>query len=54
MNLISELEVVDSRIDKGFGTIEDAKSRVELLSKIQDIDKLKSIETAQRSKVRWA
>ncbi|GJU20655.1 RNA-directed DNA polymerase, eukaryota [Tanacetum coccineum] len=53
-NLISELEVVDSRIDKGFGTIEDAKSRVELLSKIQDIDKLKSIETAQRSKVRWA
>ncbi|GKA57981.1 RNA-directed DNA polymerase, eukaryota, reverse transcriptase zinc-binding domain protein [Tanacetum coccineum] len=48
--LISDLEVVDTRIDKGYGTVEDIKSRVELLCKIQDIDKLKSIEMAQKIK----
>nr|GEU90540.1 RNA-directed DNA polymerase, eukaryota [Tanacetum cinerariifolium] len=53
-NLISDLELVDSRIDKGYGTMEDVKSRVDLLSKIQDIDKLKSIEMAQKTKVKWA
>ncbi|GKA60238.1 RNA-directed DNA polymerase, eukaryota [Tanacetum coccineum] len=52
--LISDLEVVDTRIDKGYGTVEDIKSRVELLCKIQDIDKLKSIEMAQKIKVKWA
>nr|GFA43202.1 RNA-directed DNA polymerase, eukaryota [Tanacetum cinerariifolium] len=52
-NLISDLELVDSRIDKGYGTAEDVKSRVDLLSKIQDIDKLKSIEMTQKTKVKW-
>nr|GFA71351.1 RNA-directed DNA polymerase, eukaryota [Tanacetum cinerariifolium] len=42
-NLISDLELVDSCIDKGYGTAEDVNSMVDLLSKIQDIDKLKNI-----------
>nr|GFA72531.1 nucleotide-binding alpha-beta plait domain-containing protein [Tanacetum cinerariifolium] len=41
-------------LKKGYGTAEDVKSRVDLLSKIQDIDKLKSIEMAQKNKVKWA
>nr|GEU59843.1 RNA-directed DNA polymerase, eukaryota, reverse transcriptase zinc-binding domain protein [Tanacetum cinerariifolium] len=41
---ISDLKDVDSRIDNGHATEEDAKSRVDLISKICDIDKLKSIE----------
>nr|GEZ01283.1 putative RNA-directed DNA polymerase, eukaryota, reverse transcriptase zinc-binding domain protein [Tanacetum cinerariifolium] len=48
------LEDVDSCIDKGNGTEEDVKRRVEILNKIQDIDKLKSLEMAQKAKVKWA
>ncbi|GJS31423.1 RNA-directed DNA polymerase, eukaryota [Tanacetum coccineum] len=51
---ISALKDVDSRIDNGHATEEDAKSRVDLISKICDIDKLKSIEMAQKIKVKWA
>nr|GEX70656.1 RNA-directed DNA polymerase, eukaryota, reverse transcriptase zinc-binding domain protein [Tanacetum cinerariifolium] len=48
------LEAVDSCIDKGNGTKEDVKRRVEILNKIQDIGKLKSLEMAQKAKVKWA
>nr|GEY45246.1 RNA-directed DNA polymerase, eukaryota, reverse transcriptase zinc-binding domain protein [Tanacetum cinerariifolium] len=48
------LEAVDSCIDKGNGTEEDIKRRVEILNKIPDIDKLKSLEMAQKAKVKWA
>ncbi|GJZ67632.1 RNA-directed DNA polymerase, eukaryota [Tanacetum coccineum] len=51
---ISALKDVDSHIDNGNATEEDAKSRVDLISKICDIDKLKSIEMAQKIKVKWA
>nr|GEV54020.1 RNA-directed DNA polymerase, eukaryota [Tanacetum cinerariifolium] len=51
---ISALKDVDSRIDNGHATKDDAKSRVDLISKICDIDKLKSIEMAQKIKVKWA
>nr|GFB15079.1 RNA-directed DNA polymerase, eukaryota, reverse transcriptase zinc-binding domain protein [Tanacetum cinerariifolium] len=51
---ISALKDVDSRIDNGHATEEDAKSRVDLISKICDIDKLNSIEMAQKIKVKWA
>nr|GEY73392.1 RNA-directed DNA polymerase, eukaryota, reverse transcriptase zinc-binding domain protein [Tanacetum cinerariifolium] len=46
------LEAVDSCIDKGNGTEEDVKRRVEILNKIPDIDKLKSLEMAQKAKKR--
>ncbi|GJY48474.1 RNA-directed DNA polymerase, eukaryota [Tanacetum coccineum] len=52
-HLKTALEAVDIRIDNGHGTEEDSKSRVDFLSKIQDIDKLKSIEMAQKTKVKW-
>ncbi|GJW01599.1 RNA-directed DNA polymerase, eukaryota [Tanacetum coccineum] len=43
------LEAVDSRIDKGNGTEDDAKSRVEILNTIQDIDKSQSLDTAPKA-----
>nr|GEZ92395.1 RNA-directed DNA polymerase, eukaryota [Tanacetum cinerariifolium] len=49
-----DLETVESCIDKGNGTEEDVKRRVEILNKIQDIDKLKSLEMTQKAKVKWA
>nr|GEY86788.1 RNA-directed DNA polymerase, eukaryota, reverse transcriptase zinc-binding domain protein [Tanacetum cinerariifolium] len=49
-----ELEVVDSCIDNGNGTVEDIKRRGEIVNKLQDIDKLHALETAQKAKVKWA
>nr|GEU73959.1 RNA-directed DNA polymerase, eukaryota, reverse transcriptase zinc-binding domain protein [Tanacetum cinerariifolium] len=45
-----ELEVVDSCIDNGNGTVEDIKRRVEIVNKLQDIDKLHALETVQKAK----
>nr|GFC29162.1 RNA-directed DNA polymerase, eukaryota [Tanacetum cinerariifolium] len=45
-----ELEVVDLCIDNGNGTVEDIKRRGEIVNKLQDIDKLHALETAQKAK----
>nr|GEV42534.1 nucleotide-binding alpha-beta plait domain-containing protein [Tanacetum cinerariifolium] len=49
-----ELEVVDLCIDNGNGTVEDIKKRRKIINKLQDIDKLHALETAQKAKVKWA
>nr|GEW26675.1 hypothetical protein [Tanacetum cinerariifolium] len=48
------LNDVDSRIDNGHATEEDVKKRAELISRMCDIDKLKSMKMAQKIKVKWA
>nr|GEV32049.1 RNA-directed DNA polymerase, eukaryota [Tanacetum cinerariifolium] len=49
-----ELDVVDLCIDNGNGTVDDIKRRGEIVNKLQDIDKLHALETAQKAKVKWA
>nr|GEW26082.1 RNA-directed DNA polymerase, eukaryota, reverse transcriptase zinc-binding domain protein [Tanacetum cinerariifolium] len=49
-----DLEAVDSIIDNGNGTAEDVKKKVEIVNKLQGIDKLNSLEVAQKAKVKWA
>nr|GFA72236.1 hypothetical protein [Tanacetum cinerariifolium] len=49
-----DLEVVDSIIDNGNGTAKDVKKRMEIVNKLQGIDKLNSLEVAQKAKVKWA
>ncbi|GJR00458.1 nucleotide-binding alpha-beta plait domain-containing protein [Tanacetum coccineum] len=49
-----DLEAVDSIIDNGKGTAEDVKKRVEIVNKLQGIDKVNSLEVAQKAKVKWA
>nr|GEY10815.1 nucleotide-binding alpha-beta plait domain-containing protein [Tanacetum cinerariifolium] len=49
-----ELEVVDLCIDNGNWTVEDIKRKWEIVNKLQDIDKLQALETAQKAKVKWA
>nr|GEV35264.1 RNA-directed DNA polymerase, eukaryota [Tanacetum cinerariifolium] len=53
-NKSKELEVVDLCIDNGNGTVEDIKKRRKIINKLQDIDKLHALETAQKAKVKWA
>nr|GFA34359.1 RNA-directed DNA polymerase, eukaryota [Tanacetum cinerariifolium] len=48
-----ELEVVDLGIDNGNRIVEDIKRRGEIVNKLQDIDKLHALETAQKAKVKW-
>nr|GEV38254.1 RNA-directed DNA polymerase, eukaryota, reverse transcriptase zinc-binding domain protein [Tanacetum cinerariifolium] len=48
------LNDVEARIDNGHATEEDVKKRAELISRMCDIDKLKSMEMAQKIKVKWA
>nr|GEW37017.1 RNA-directed DNA polymerase, eukaryota [Tanacetum cinerariifolium] len=40
--------------DNGNGTVEDIKRIGEIVNKLQDIDKLNALETAQKAKVKWA
>nr|GEX45996.1 RNA-directed DNA polymerase, eukaryota [Tanacetum cinerariifolium] len=49
-----DLEAVDARIDKGHGTADDIKRRRDIVSQLQDIDKLNALEMAQKAKVKWA
>nr|GFB90919.1 RNA-directed DNA polymerase, eukaryota, reverse transcriptase zinc-binding domain protein [Tanacetum cinerariifolium] len=53
-NFFHELEVVDSCINNGNGTVKDIKRRGKIVNKLQDIDKLHALETAQKAKVKWA
>nr|GFA95688.1 putative RNA-directed DNA polymerase, eukaryota, reverse transcriptase zinc-binding domain protein [Tanacetum cinerariifolium] len=49
-----ELEVVDLCLDNGNGTVKDIKRREEIVNKLQDINKLHALKTAQKAKVKWA
>nr|GEX12039.1 RNA-directed DNA polymerase, eukaryota [Tanacetum cinerariifolium] len=53
-NLKSELEAVEAEIDRGNGSEDIVLNRMILIKNLQDINKLNSMEMAQKSNVKWA
>ncbi|GJZ12967.1 RNA-directed DNA polymerase, eukaryota, partial [Tanacetum coccineum] len=49
-----DLEALEARIDKGEGTAEIVNKRMEVVKNLQSIDKLQSLEMAQKAKVKWS
>nr|GEU39486.1 RNA-directed DNA polymerase, eukaryota, reverse transcriptase zinc-binding domain protein [Tanacetum cinerariifolium] len=49
-----DLEALDTIIDQGNGNEEIVKQRLEIVSKLLHIDKLSSVEMAQKAKVKWS
>nr|GEY24798.1 RNA-directed DNA polymerase, eukaryota, reverse transcriptase zinc-binding domain protein [Tanacetum cinerariifolium] len=49
-----DLEALDTIIDQGNGNEEIVKQRSEIVSKLLHIDKLSSVEMAQKAKVKWS
>nr|GEV88114.1 nucleotide-binding alpha-beta plait domain-containing protein [Tanacetum cinerariifolium] len=52
--LNSELETVENLIDSGFGNDEVVSKRMDIVKNLQHINNLKSMEMAQKAKVKWA
>ncbi|GJS85696.1 nucleotide-binding alpha-beta plait domain-containing protein [Tanacetum coccineum] len=50
--LKEQLAEIDSLLDKGEGNIETLNNRVDIFNSLQDIDKLESIELAQKAKIK--
>ncbi|GJZ28672.1 RNA-directed DNA polymerase, eukaryota [Tanacetum coccineum] len=53
-NYMADLEVVEGIIDNGKGNEEIVLKRADLVKNLQHIDKLNSLEMAQKAKVKWA
>ncbi|GJU14907.1 RNA-directed DNA polymerase, eukaryota [Tanacetum coccineum] len=51
--LKEQLAEIDSLLDKGEGNIETLNNRADIFNSLQDIDKLESIELAQKAKIKW-
>ncbi|GJW29957.1 RNA-directed DNA polymerase, eukaryota, reverse transcriptase zinc-binding domain protein [Tanacetum coccineum] len=49
-----DLEALEEIIDKGKGNAEVVNKRMEVVKTLQDIDKLQSLEMAQKAKVKWS
>ncbi|GKB87231.1 RNA-directed DNA polymerase, eukaryota [Tanacetum coccineum] len=49
-----ELQAVDVIIDKGEGTDEVVKQRMDILKNLQDMDKIFSMELVQKAKIKWS
>ncbi|GKB40445.1 RNA-directed DNA polymerase, eukaryota [Tanacetum coccineum] len=54
VKLKDDLKAVDAIIDKGKGNEEIVNKRMEFFKSIQDIDKLQSLEMAQKAKIKWS
>ncbi|GJR30323.1 RNA-directed DNA polymerase, eukaryota [Tanacetum coccineum] len=54
VKLTEELKAVDDIIDKGEGSDGAVKKRMDILKSIQDIDKIQSLEMAQKAKIKWS
>ncbi|GKC65640.1 RNA-directed DNA polymerase, eukaryota, reverse transcriptase zinc-binding domain protein [Tanacetum coccineum] len=52
--LNSELVQIDSKIDRGEGSDSDINRRHEVIRLIQDIEKVDTLEMAQKAKIKWA
>ena len=52
--LKAELAEIDSLIDKGEGHPEVLNKRLHVTKSLQDIEKLASLEVAQKTKIKWA
>ncbi|GJX77654.1 hypothetical protein Tco_0324465 [Tanacetum coccineum] len=49
-----DLKAVDDIIDNGEGNDEVVKLRMDVLKSIQDIDKIQSLDVAQKAKIKWS
>ncbi|GJZ25438.1 RNA-directed DNA polymerase, eukaryota [Tanacetum coccineum] len=52
--LKDDLKAVDDIIDNGGGNDEFVKLRMDVLKSIQDIDKIQSLDAAQKAKIKWS
>nr|GEU32881.1 RNA-directed DNA polymerase, eukaryota [Tanacetum cinerariifolium] len=52
--LKAELANLDLAIDKGDGEVIDVNRRHEVVRLLQDVDKIESLEVAQKAKIKWA
>lgn len=52
--LKKELLELDRTIDEGKATVEMVNKRIEICKSIQELDKLKIMEAAQKAKIKWA
>ncbi|GJU85834.1 RNA-directed DNA polymerase, eukaryota, reverse transcriptase zinc-binding domain protein [Tanacetum coccineum] len=52
--LKSDLNSINAKIDRGEGDDNDINRRLEIIWLIQDIDKVDSMEMAQKAKIKWA
>ncbi|GKD38272.1 RNA-directed DNA polymerase, eukaryota, reverse transcriptase zinc-binding domain protein [Tanacetum coccineum] len=52
--LKSDLNSINAKIDRGKGDDNDINRRLEIIRLIQDIDKVDSMEMAQKEKIKWA
>ncbi|GJS67978.1 hypothetical protein Tco_0682543 [Tanacetum coccineum] len=52
--LKDDLKAVDDIIDNGEGNDEVVKLRMDVLKSIQDIDKIQSLDAAQKAKIKWS
>ncbi|GJX93965.1 RNA-directed DNA polymerase, eukaryota [Tanacetum coccineum] len=52
--LKSDLNSINAKIDRGEGDDNDINRRLEIIRLIQDIDKVDSMEMAQKAKIKWA
>ncbi|GJZ28167.1 RNA-directed DNA polymerase, eukaryota [Tanacetum coccineum] len=51
--LKEDLEALDADIDKGNGTVDMVTKRSEVVNSLQEIDKLQTMEIAQKAKIKW-
>nr|GEX76999.1 RNA-directed DNA polymerase, eukaryota [Tanacetum cinerariifolium] len=51
--LKAELDIINTKIDRGEGDDSDTNRRLEIIRLIQDIDKVESMEMAQKAKIKW-
>ncbi|GJZ24484.1 hypothetical protein Tco_0561943 [Tanacetum coccineum] len=51
--LKEQLAEIDSLLDKGKGNVETLNNRADIFNSLHDIDKLESIELAQKAKIKW-
>ncbi|GJT03878.1 RNA-directed DNA polymerase, eukaryota [Tanacetum coccineum] len=53
-NLKHELTKLDAIIDKGNGTVDTINRRQEVVRLIQDLEKIDTLEAAQKAKIKWS
>ncbi|GJW76179.1 hypothetical protein Tco_0137861, partial [Tanacetum coccineum] len=52
-NFKEELRILDELIDKGNGSDEIVNNRLEILGKLQQVNKAQASEVAQKAKIKW-
>ncbi|GKD15588.1 hypothetical protein Tco_1199995, partial [Tanacetum coccineum] len=50
---MEELRILDELIDKGNGLDEIVNNRLEILGKLQQVNKAQASEVAQKAKIKW-